>query len=91
MRAEYEAACERKEALIHAVSACLRRFQGSRVTSDGDLILIRELDERPGLEKLIEEQLSDLKYASAFQPTRVWSGILRNCRSAPWAAPVINQ
>src|ERR1700693_313340 len=33
--------------------------QGSRVTSDGGLILIRELDERLGLEKLIEEQLSD--------------------------------
>ena len=34
-------------------------FQGSRVTSDGGLILIRELDERLGLEKLIEKQLSD--------------------------------
>jgi hypothetical protein len=30
-------------------------FQGSRVTSDGGLILVRELDERLGLEKLIEE------------------------------------
>jgi hypothetical protein len=39
-------------------------FQGSRVTSDGGLILIRDLDERLGLEKLIEEQLSDS------QPTR---------------------
>jgi len=34
-------------------------FQGSCVTSDGGLILIRELDERLGLEKLIAEQLSD--------------------------------
>ena len=34
-------------------------FEGSRVTSDGVLILIRELDERRGLEKLIEEHLSD--------------------------------
>ena len=34
-------------------------FQGSRVTSEGDLILVRELDERLGLGKLIEEQLSD--------------------------------
>jgi len=34
-------------------------FQGSRVTSDGGLILVRELDERLGLQKLIEEQLSD--------------------------------
>ena len=29
------------------------------MTSDGGLILIRELDERLGLEKLIEEHLSD--------------------------------
>ena len=28
-------------------------FQGSRVTSDGGLILVRELDERLGLGKLI--------------------------------------
>jgi hypothetical protein len=34
-------------------------FQGSRVTSNGGLILVRELDEQLGLEKLIEERLSD--------------------------------
>jgi hypothetical protein len=34
-------------------------FQGSRVTSDGGLILVRELDERLGLGKLIEEHLTD--------------------------------
>jgi len=34
-------------------------FQGSRVTSDGGLVLIRELDEQLGLEKRIAEQLSD--------------------------------
>ena len=34
-------------------------FQGPRMTSDVGLILIRELDERLGLEKLIEEHLSD--------------------------------
>ena len=34
-------------------------FQGSRVTSDGGLILVRELDERLGLSKLIEEHLVD--------------------------------
>ena len=28
-------------------------FQGSRVTSDGGLILVREFDERLGLEKLM--------------------------------------
>jgi len=34
-------------------------FQGSRVTSDAGLILVRELDERLGLEKLLSEHLSD--------------------------------
>jgi predicted ribosome quality control (RQC) complex YloA/Tae2 family protein len=34
-------------------------FQGSRVTSDGGLILVRELDERLGLGQLIEQHLSD--------------------------------
>ncbi len=34
-------------------------FQGSRLTSDGGLILVRELDERLGLGKLIDEHLSD--------------------------------
>jgi hypothetical protein len=41
-------------------NACLKvDFQRSPVTSDGGLILIRELDERLGQEKLIEEQLID--------------------------------
>lgn len=30
-------------------------FQGSRVTSDGGLILVRELDERLGFGELIEQ------------------------------------
>ena len=34
-------------------------FQGSRITSDAGLILVRELDERLGLETLISEHLSD--------------------------------
>ena len=34
-------------------------FQGSHVTSDGGLILVRELDERLGLGQLIDEHLSD--------------------------------
>src|SRR5580692_2508779 len=34
-------------------------FQGARVTSDGGLILVRELDERLGLSLLIERHLSD--------------------------------
>ena len=34
-------------------------FQGSRVTSDGGLILVRELDERLGFGDLIAQQLTD--------------------------------
>ncbi len=34
-------------------------FQGSRVTSDGGLILVRELDERLGLSDLIMQHLTD--------------------------------
>jgi hypothetical protein len=34
-------------------------FQGSCVTSDGGLILLRELDERLGFGELIEEHLTD--------------------------------
>ena len=38
------------------------RVQGSRVTSDAGLILVRELDERLGLETLISEHLSDSRH-----------------------------
>ena len=38
-------------------------FQGSRVTSDSGLILVRELDEQLGLGKLIEEHLSGSRKA----------------------------
>jgi hypothetical protein len=34
-------------------------FQGSRVTSDGGLILVRELDERLGFSELAEQHLTD--------------------------------
>ncbi len=41
-------------------NAALRvEFQGSRVTSDGGLILVRELDERLGLSDLIAQHLTD--------------------------------
>ena len=39
-------------------------FQGSRVTSDGGLLLVRELDERLGLGKLIDEHLTDSRQGS---------------------------
>ena len=34
-------------------------FQGSRVTSDAGLVLVRELDERLGLEAILTEHLRD--------------------------------
>jgi len=34
-------------------------FQGPRVTSNGGLILVRELDERLGLSELIDQHLTD--------------------------------
>lgn len=34
-------------------------FQGSRVTSDGGLMLVRELDERLGFGELIKQHLAD--------------------------------
>jgi hypothetical protein len=41
-------------------NACLKiAFQGSRVTSDGGLILVREVDERLGIGELIQEHLTD--------------------------------
>ena len=36
-------------------------FQGSRVTSDGGLIQVRELDERLGFGELIEQHLTDAR------------------------------
>jgi Transposase DDE domain group 1 len=40
-------------------SALRVEFQGARVTSDGGLILVRELDERLGLRALIDRHLID--------------------------------
>ena len=37
-------------------------FQGSRVTSDGGLVLVRELDERLRLSELIEHHLTDSQF-----------------------------
>ena len=34
-------------------------FQGSRITSDGGLIMVRELDERLGYGELIAQNLTD--------------------------------
>src|ERR1019366_7826601 len=40
-------------------------FQGSRVTSDGGLILVRDLDERLGFGELIEQYLTDSRGKNA--------------------------
>ena len=45
-------------------------FQGSRVTSDAGLILVRELDERLGLENLITEHLSDSRQPGLEHPVQ---------------------
>jgi hypothetical protein len=57
-------------------------FQGSRVTSNGGLILVRELDERLGLEKLIEEHLSDSRQGLNKQFTL--ADLLRQSVTAVW-------
>ena len=36
-------------------------FQGSRVTSDAGLLVVRELDERLGLSELISDNLTDAR------------------------------
>jgi hypothetical protein len=44
----------------HSCNQFLRvGFQGSRVTSDGDLVRVPELDERLGLTRLIQKHLVD--------------------------------
>jgi len=42
-------------------------FQGSRVTSDGGLILVRELDERLGFGELIDQHLVDRRHGKNTQ------------------------
>ena len=42
-------------------------FQGSRVTSDGGLVLVRELDERLGLSELMDRHLSDCRRGKNIQ------------------------
>jgi hypothetical protein len=48
-------------------SALRVEFQGARVTSDGGLILVRELDERLGLSELIDRHLSDSRRGKNIQ------------------------
>ena len=50
-------------------------FQGSRVTSDGGLILVRELDERLGFGELIEQHLTDSRRGRT--PSCLFADLLR--------------
>ena len=42
-------------------------FQGSRGTSDGGLVLVRELDQRLGFGELIEQHLTDSRHGKNTQ------------------------
>jgi len=59
-------------------------FQGSRVTSDGGLIVVRELDERLGFGELIEKNLADSRRGKNTQlPPLICFGSLS---TAAWRA-----
>jgi hypothetical protein len=50
----------RNQAFQLYFNPCLKvDFQGSLVTSDGGLVLVRELEERLSFEELIEQYLTD--------------------------------
>jgi Transposase DDE domain group 1 len=48
-------------------------FQGSRVTSDGGLVMVRELDERLGLSALMERHLIDSRRGKNMMSRKVGS------------------
>ena len=56
-------------------------FQGSRVTSDGGLILARELDERLGFSDLIAQHITDPRPRTPGSRSLTWSG---NKSTAGW-------
>ena len=71
-------------------------FQGARVTSDGGLLLVRELDERLGFGQLIERNLTDARNQHAVTADRPRTAVgiqptggLRGCqrRRAPRPGP----
>ena len=70
-------------------SASLRiDFQGSRVTSDGGLILMRELDERLGFGELIQQHLTDSLFPRVgFIVTNLTCPAARWCGSTTSEAP----
>ncbi len=51
-------------------------FQGARVTSDGGLILVRELDERLGLSELMDRHSTDARGKAVRMTRRLFGGML---------------
>jgi hypothetical protein len=64
-------------------------FQGSRVTSDGGLVLVRELDEHLGFGELIARHLADSRGKNARTPSFRWSTCYGNRSTADWRATKI--
>jgi hypothetical protein len=56
-------------------------FQGSRITSDGGLLFVRELDERLGLSALITENIMDWRGKNIQLPL---PDLLRQCIYSRW-------
>jgi hypothetical protein len=63
-------------------------FQGSSVTSDGGLILMRELDEQLGLGELITQHLTDSRREKNTHTQTGFRLIVASHRSAGWTPPV---
>ncbi len=57
-------------------------FNGSRVTSDGGLILVRELDERSGFSELVGGHLADCRGKNTRLPL---ADLLRQSVYSSWA------
>ena len=57
-------------------------FQGSRITSDAGLILVRELDERLGLGTLISEHLNDSRQGLNIQ-SKIYHSPNSNAKKRP--------
>jgi Transposase DDE domain group 1 len=57
-------------------------FRGSRVTSDGGLMMLRELDERLGMGALIERYLTDTRHGHNMQFPL--ADLLRHRSTAGW-------
>ncbi len=62
-------------------------FQGSRVTSDGGLVLIWELDERRSFGELLEQHLTDSRAQNARLPFADLLRLRRTAKTSPTTTP----